>query len=403
MPNIDTWLQCMVANSQVATLNQENPNKQVDAPSVSQSSTSLVDHTSVADFVTGAVNLATAGSGSDTGSAGNITVSAYAVRSAFQRQNPLDPGYYDAHPNWRDWSFVIGTDKPSTSSSTATSNSANPAATGKIVGFTYVPWNSRDLTRSSKVLNEIRSGLENAGMEFSFLVRAVEDAIFEEYRGQVSLSSTTEPEQKIEMFSASGNGKWTAVRDLISKDPAMQARINSIIATRSAALRELMTNLPKYVNEIRNRPQFSISGQTRFAETNGIDDYRIEMAFDRGMTGNLGLTLNGSFDYLNSAKPGADKRAGRLAADFKYYLTAAPFLGGKNPVSVDFSGESDWVQSYTPTYVGQFKLTIPILNGLELPLSVSYASQSNLLHEARIVGKFGITFDLSRLGKQAMQ
>ncbi len=52
---------------------------------------------------------------------------------------------------------------------------------------------------------------------------------------------------------------------------------------------------------------------------------------------------------------------------------------------------------FNPSYVGQLKLTIPLVSGVDLPLSFSYASSANLLHEAHTVGKFGLTFDLSRI------
>ena len=53
----------------------------------------------------------------------------------------------------------------------------------------------------------------------------------------------------------------------------------------------------------------------------------------------------------------------------------------------------------TPTYRAQAKVSIPLLPGVELPLSVTYASRTELIKEADVRGKFGFTFDVARIAK----
>ncbi len=50
-------------------------------------------------------------------------------------------------------------------------------------------------------------------------------------------------------------------------------------------------------------------------------------------------------------------------------------------------------------YQGQAKLTIPLpfMPGLEMPISFSFASRTELVNEADVRGRVGFTFDVSRL------
>jgi hypothetical protein len=51
----------------------------------------------------------------------------------------------------------------------------------------------------------------------------------------------------------------------------------------------------------------------------------------------------------------------------------------------------------TPTYKGQFKFSIPILDGIDFPVSFTFASRTELVKEKEVRGQFGFTFDVSRL------
>ena len=53
----------------------------------------------------------------------------------------------------------------------------------------------------------------------------------------------------------------------------------------------------------------------------------------------------------------------------------------------------------TPMYMAQGKLTIPLLAGIDIPISVSVANRSEFVKEKEVKGKFGFTFDLSKVMK----
>jgi hypothetical protein len=46
--------------------------------------------------------------------------------------------------------------------------------------------------------------------------------------------------------------------------------------------------------------------------------------------------------------------------------------------------------------VAQFKVEVPVAAGISIPLSVSYATSTELLNESNTQGHFGFTFDLDK-------
>lgn len=78
-------------------------------------------------------------------------------------------------------------------------------------------------------------------------------------------------------------------------------------------------------------------------------------------------------------------------------LGPATALNGKAPWIMSLSSQGSWMTKTSPTYEAQAKLTIPIAHGLDLPISVSYASRTAFIKESNVQGKFGFTFDLSKL------
>ena len=48
---------------------------------------------------------------------------------------------------------------------------------------------------------------------------------------------------------------------------------------------------------------------------------------------------------------------------------------------------------------GQAKIKIPIADGIDLPISLTFANRTELIDEKEVRGQFGFTFDLSRLVK----
>jgi hypothetical protein len=112
-------------------------------------------------------------------------------------------------------------------------------------------------------------------------------------------------------------------------------------------------------------------------DVGGWGDWQIAVQAERG---------------LGKADPCASTGAGRPALAFEYLLQ---HLNGDGVVT--FAGYQYSVDKGT-IHAGQAKLTIPIKgSGVKVPLSISVANRTELLHETNVRGHIGITFDLDVL------
>ncbi len=94
---------------------------------------------------------------------------------------------------------------------------------------------------------------------------------------------------------------------------------------------------------------------------------------------------------------GVIQRGGRFALEGQYAFGSGVQLQSKQPWTLSLSSQGGWKTNTSPTYETQAKLTIPIADGVDFPISVSYASRTALIKEADVRGKFGFTFDLSKI------
>lgn len=156
------------------------------------------------------------------------------------------------------------------------------------------------------------------------------------------------------------------------------------------------------VRQMRTAPQLSIAYTAKIAEQRkqGIDTHRLEAVFDYGFAEWIGVTLNGSFDYLNSPIIGADIRQGRAAGELHFTPNHTQALKqGSSPFLFGLSGESKWMNTYDSIYKVPLRAEIPIAKGISLPISVTHADRADLLKksEQETVGQFGFTVDVAKL------
>jgi len=421
----DDWVECRIARAgteqTVARQTQQNPAKQTDSPAISSSATSLVDHTSLADFVTGALDVAGYGNGSSQSPSGTTTVSAYAMYSAILAQDPLDPVFYNDHINWRRFTVSVGTDSPATgnpgSGSTATTSSSTKSTSGsagsssgssgtaasKVVGAAFLLVNHRDLA-SAFARKQINDAAINSGGIAERAANASQDvlnALFAAYRPGLDPASAAAVPAKadLQVFSEDGQGKGQGIITSLEQDTSLSAALDAIFKSYAPGDLADKAAVKAAVQRIQSAFQLSVTGQATIADSQAQNsDYRAEIVAERGLSNGFNFTGNASFDYVNSHVIGGDTRGGRAALDIqRLFITNKTYATGKKPISLDFSGEGDWFQTFHPSYVGQVKLTIPLVSGIDLPLSFSYASSADLLHEAHAIGKLGLTFDLARI------
>ncbi|MDT4952412.1 MAG: hypothetical protein QOJ02_550 [Acidobacteriota bacterium] len=389
--SIGIWLNCQVTQVAGTRLNQQANNKQSEAPSIADSSTSLVDQTSAPDVLGIAVNLAGLSAGSkDSGkdnSAMSFTTSAYALYASLRKHDPLDPAFYSAYPNLRRFYFTLGQETPE-DSKTPEKDKAT------LIGTKILLINQRDVSRDSnrQLLEVMNNRLGQMTSDFSIIAREVEDYLYLQLVPVADRAAVTKTSFTHNQLSAN----FQALRDSLTPDQlkAIRNLISNHIESRVALDEE---NL-RAIDKIKNAPELALTFQSKLRKGSGTDEYRAGLAYDYGLNRRTNLTLNGTFDYADSKITGGDKRGGRFAGEANFQLNEDRNpLGGTGPFMFTVSGEGKWLTNTTPTYTGQLKLTIPIFNGISFPISFSVANRTDLIKEKTVRGHFGFSFDLTKL------
>jgi hypothetical protein len=450
-----------------AKIQQRSASNQTEVPSASANSTSLVDTSSAGDLVNLGLNLAGLTGASKDGvnkaDALSVTTSAYALYSAFQGVDPLNPGFYNRNSGWRRLSFTLGYEDEKNDNGVVT-----PAA--KIFGLKYLIFDKRDPARSrhKSDYDLIARNLERASSAFGKLDDKVKYYFFtnktvreklilpqfkvflEAKKAAATLTpNPRDPNQVLRIdnllqrlndgsvFIVDSKGvapsadladaripdltpsqSWKAeelayfvqftndylVSDYRNKlkEAVGQKVLDELDAfidkqlTDTKAYEDLSDSTREALERIRRAPQFSLYFLTKQRPQGSDDDYTGEAIFDYGVANRINLTLNGNYLYKNSRIIGGDTRSGKLAAQLRFQLTPEK-LTGRNPFFFFLSGDAERHSGKKSTYHMQAKVTIPILNGLDLPFSVTYGNQPDLNKEKTVKGQFGFTLDFARI------
>ena len=156
----------------------------------------------------------------------------------------------------------------------------------------------------------------------------------------------------------------------------------------SSAAREAIEN-------IRRAPLFSLYVLTK-QRPQGVDEYTGEAIFDYGLANRVNLTLNGNFIYKNSPLLGADTRGGKFSGQFRFRLTPEKLVG-RNPLFFFVSGDGEALSGRKPRFHAQAKLNVPILNGLDLPFSLTYGNRNDQNKKDFTKFQFAFAIDTARI------
>jgi len=393
--NITQWVNCRVDAISAAQINQKGTSKQVEMPSIGTNTTSLVDQTEAPDVLGLALNLAGV-KGSNGGSdnpAPIITTTAYAIYAGTAHHDPLDPAFYLRYAGLRRLSFSIGRDSADEKTDTQRAF---------IFGSKYLIINKRDASSLSNRddLKAVSAAVAQATVGFAQIEDEVERYIYNQLKANLGYpkAGETEDDALIRFVNSELGSKVAATLGQLSLE--QRGEIDKIITRKIyKAVRLKQTTLEAF-ERIRRRPQLSFSFQTKQRSEDGTDEYRSGLLFDVGVYQRLNFATNATFDYEDSKSIGGDKRGGRLAAEGYLHLNRdGNILGGKDPIVLAFGGEGKWMSSAKPVYTGQVKLTFPIFDGINIPVSFSVANRADLIKENKVRGNFGFTFDLAKLMK----
>ena len=396
---MDDWVPCRAMQAQLQQKLIGSSNGQSAQPSVAASSTSLIDRTSGPDLASAAFQMFGGSSRDDTAKNrgdGVVSASAYALYTSFSGLKPLDPSEYARGVNWRRVSFSLGYENPP--------EGATDVSKHKVMGVKVLLVNRRDAA-GSIATREISTALNVVGgtaRKTNIVSRMIREFLYE------AIGNKEDPDeyplpftlQSLNSFLRKYLDDATFARTLAKLTPAQFAEIDRIIERQglAAALAGEDEALSKMAFNIRRAPQVSISWQANLRSAGRNSDiHRAEVIFDWGVWKAFEVTVNGGFDYTNS-RAAADTRSGRLAAEGRFELNRVTAVTrGVTPWVLAFAGEQNWVQHADDVYKVQGRLEIPLISGVTLPLSLTYASRSELIHESDVRGQIGFTIDAAKI------
>jgi len=163
------------------------------------------------------------------------------------------------------------------------------------------------------------------------------------------------------------------------------------------AFRNLDADASSALEKIRRAPQLSVAFFTKQRKVGFINEYMGEAIFDYGLANRVNLTLNGAYTYKDTKVIGGDKRGFAFGGQLQFQLNRENLLG-KKPFYLDLSTQGNWATGTDAIYKAQGKISIPIADGIDFPVSVTYSNQADdLLKESTVKGQFGFTIDTARL------
>lgn len=384
--NLDQFLNLRIKENISARVDQTDPTKQSAPPAATGNSTSLVERSSAPDLLglgLDFLNLSEkAGGDKKSATPKTLTFSAYALKSFLGSQDALDPQIYKRDQKWRRVSFTVGYDVPE-----------NTDDRDPVVGIKWLVINGRDISSAANDadITNVQNRLKDAGMDFSALRGEVRTEIFRVLQKRNALPSGV---STLGQFNGAiaDPAEFPKILKALTGDE--KNIIDQKILSKLNAFRKLDETTKNAVRNIRSRPQFALAFSTTQRKGGRPDDYNGTLTFDKGM-GTNSITMNGSFIFTNNPL-GEDTRGGKFAAGFHLPLSGFKPLDYKDPMLLSIEGDATAMTKTAPIYKAQAKLTIPLLPGMEIPISVSVANRTEFVKEKEVKGKFGFTFDVSK-------
>jgi hypothetical protein len=384
--SLEEYTDRLLAEQVAVRLSQKNPNAQTETISLSQGSTSFVDQTSPADFVGLGLNLAGVGpkDNANNSQAMAASVTLYALYAGALRKDPLDVDFYKTHSDLRRLSFTLGRedgliDNPDLKSS-ATLFSAKVMLINKrdVVPLTQDKAQMDNLRNAAKLIGGVRSRL------YSRILRFLEESFAVGLRGDELTKRRDEIQEDVSPFL-----EKLSQAELSQIDLQFDQEVEREVKARQA--------IATVYQVFKRKPQLSLEFQTAQRPDIEADKYRGQLLFDYGLLDRASATLNAGWEYTDVKRVGADLRGGRVAGELRLQLSGDAPLSLRNPVMFSLAGEGKWLSNMDTIYRVQGKLTLPLADGLDLPLSLGYASKQELLLESGAYGKFGLTLDFGKL------
>jgi hypothetical protein len=382
------WLHCRIearvqktaaATNDAIKSNATNTARQQDAPAVAGNSNTLVDLSSASDLVNLALNLAKLSPSTTTNnnpSSVSVSTSAYALYAAANYHDPLDPDFYSRNRTWRRFFVTLGEDIPKTTTSATSMVDPHANRTGTVIGFKALLWNGRDVTDPKN------------GPVFSRVLASLAD-----YSNALS-KIDTDIHNKIPGIETKDKDNKNGFDKLTTEQSQLVDQIIDQYATSIKGMDQVAKNA---FNEIKNKRQWALSYSADLRDSQGYNQHSVQSVLDWGVTPRLNWTSNVGVDVYDAKSFGRNRNGGSASTQFQFRITEDPKQ--TQPIVFSLSGYGQWLTNVAPTYKVQGELTLPMgqKTGVSLPISVTYASRTDLIQEAHTEAKFGFTFDAAKI------
>lgn len=390
----DQWFNARIDDVVAARLGQNSGARETEAPSIARGSSTIVNESGFSDLIGIALGGGALTHGTDSGASTALTMTPYAVLSGILGIDPDDPFLYEERSAWRALSFTLGTE------TTEAEDGSDVRAT--LVGFKLKLWSRR--TPSPETLRELRRTLNLAGAVAGPLQGSLTDSLHAWAGALVGFPTSTVQETNDNnrvAFSRllTDSTRFPGILSAIGEDHVdvllamIEGGIEPFVENRRAANVALA--------ELKGEPQVALDVQGRIRESGG-DELRLGLGLDIGLARRIQFTANANASFISAiegatdATGGTGATGGTLAAGVSFAL-GPERLGGADPVSLDIALEGEFLDTRHARWNAQGKLQVPVLEGLSLPLSLTWSSRMDVADEDGLIGRIGFTLDTARL------
>ncbi|MFP5262560.1 MAG: hypothetical protein ACLGJB_11700 [Blastocatellia bacterium] len=381
------YADCEVRRLVRERLMQSDETRQVEPSSASENSTTLVNRASAPDTVgiTLVPNALATKSRATKSTDISSTISLYALYCLVTGRNPYDENLYNGTSNYRRFSFTLGRSYPE-------GKMAVPAQGSYTYQGKFLLSRSRDVGDPSnrdligRLVDDLKSGTLS---DYLNIYAGIQSYLHGRFGSGKSLLDFIAETRDKDIFP-------TMVSQFTDEDRKL---IQGIIEERIQSQVALQRKADALIKEITLRPQFSVSFTMRKSKGIGSNLYRSELILDKKFSAKLSSTLNMSYDFQDAlSSTGVNRHLARGVAQIQALVGKGTWLPAKKPLAVAVSGDGSWGSNGTPLYKAQLKVTIPIIAGLNIPLSFTYANRTSA-PLADIKGQMAITADIGKMSK----
>lgn len=368
---IDTWLSRRIEERVAVRLAAFDPAREMQVPAGVISEANLVDRSRMPDVAGITLKLPTAATATGSeGTAGSFSFTPYIVQGLFGG-NPLDPARYLPADKMRRLGLNVTFDSD-------TSGNRTTDVQAKFV----------ILERPNPLGRGLRS-LASATQQFGTLSDSVAAILYTSYGSSTGLSrddfdNTLVQNAAIEAALAAAGPE---ARELI--DALIEDALSSFVALR----REVAA----LADSVRSEPEFAV-GLTY--NEGGIEPERLgAMLIYDVAGGRYDFTLNAGYERAQETDLTPRRDLVEAAGQVLIRLVSQQPIQPRTATSLTLAGAAhyDLENGDGVVFKVQARLLLPIADGVNVPLSATWASETDLIEEDEIRGLVGFSFDLGKL------